>query len=108
MLIPKTKPLRSKSHLAFVRNLPCVACFGVPSEAAHLRTAANAGVGVKPPDSCVIPLCHGCHHLAHQHGHKTFLGDVNRALELANVLWLMTGDRERCVSQILNYRKKAL
>lgn len=108
MLIPKTKPIRNKAHLEFVRTLPCIACFALPSQAAHVRSAKNSGMGVKPGDDKILPCCAECHARQHSIGQPRFFGDVNRALELANVLWLMTGDRERCVSQILNYRKKAL
>jgi hypothetical protein len=49
----KSKPdlRRRVQHLAFVRQLPCVACGkSAPSEAAHVRTGTAGGGGVKPDD----------------------------------------------------------
>jgi hypothetical protein len=39
-------------HLAFVRQLPCVACGkAAPSEATNVRTGTDSGVGIKPGDA---------------------------------------------------------
>jgi hypothetical protein len=49
---PKPNLHRRGQHLAFVRQLPCVACGkAAPSEAAHVRTATDGGVGMKPTGS---------------------------------------------------------
>jgi len=53
----KLKPdlRRRVQHLAFVRQLPCVACGkAAPSEAAHVRTGTDGGVGVKPANRYAI------------------------------------------------------
>lgn len=62
-------PIRSEAHLKFVRGFVCVAhesgeCSG-RVEAAHYRTAANSGTGVKPGDDWAFPAC--AHHHAEQH-----------------------------------------
>jgi hypothetical protein len=60
-------------HLAFVRQLPCVACGrAAPSDAAHVRKGANGGVGVKPADRYAVPLCNACHALQHGVGELSF------------------------------------
>src|SRR5499427_8044291 len=70
---PKTKFYRRVQHLAFVRQLPCVACGkAAPSEAAHVRTGTDAGVGIKPADRYAVPLCASCHAKQHRVGELTF------------------------------------
>ncbi len=54
-------------HRKFVRSFVCaVPGCGQPSVCAHLRTAANAGTGLKPGDWETVPLCH--EHHAEQEG----------------------------------------
>lgn len=58
----KHKPIRSGKHLAFIRTLPCCVCANpIPSEAAHIRIGNDGGVGMKPGDNHVVPMCHACH-----------------------------------------------
>lgn len=101
----KVKRIRDQKHLAFIRTLPCVLCGKSPSEAAHIRTATNSGTGIKPNDSQVISACQQCHALAHLKGHKTVFGDTEKLLNLANVLWIKTGDFDYCVSSIMRFKK---
>src|ERR1700739_2199819 len=71
----KRKPnlRRWVQHLAFVRQLPCVACGkAAPSEAAHVRTGTDGGAGVKPGDRYAVPLCTACHTKQHRTGELTF------------------------------------
>lgn len=71
--------IKSESHLAFVRTLPCVVC-GNPheTEAAHVRYADPraakkiTGMGTKPDDAFVIPLCSDEHREQHEVGEKLF------------------------------------
>lgn len=62
-------------HRAWLRRHHCCVgrddCEG-PTEVAHVRTAANAGTGLKPADWDAVPLCHTCHALQHQIGMETF------------------------------------
>jgi len=93
---PKSKPnfRRRVEHLAFIRLLPCVACGkAAPSEAAHVRTGTDGGVGMKPGDRYAIPLCTACHAKQHRVGELTFwsalrIDPVNVALRL----WTMSAD----------------
>jgi hypothetical protein len=41
-------------------------------QAHHVRTAANAGTGLKPPDTAAVPLCDQHHYEGHQIGWRTF------------------------------------
>ena len=93
---PKSKPnfRRRVEHLAFIRLLPCVACGkAAPSEAAHVRTGTDGGVGMKPGERYAIPLCTACHAKQHRVGELTFwsalrIDPVNVALRL----WTMSAD----------------
>jgi hypothetical protein len=92
----KSKPdlRRWVHHLAFVRQLPCVACGKAPpSEAAHVRTGTDGGVGVKPGDRYAVPLCAACHAKQHRIGELTFwsalrIDPINVALRL----WTVSAD----------------
>src|SRR5246127_4490526 len=92
----KPKPnLRSRvQHLAFVRQLSCVACGkAAPSEPAHVRTGTDGGVGMKPGDRYAVPLCAACHARQHRVGELTFwsalrIDPVNVALRL----WTISAD----------------
>jgi hypothetical protein len=66
------------SHLTFVRSQGCIVhtkarteCRG-PIEAHHVRTAANSGIGIKPPDTAVVGLCTLHHRTLHAAGRRTF------------------------------------
>jgi hypothetical protein len=93
---PKPKPnfRRRVQHLAFIRLLPCVACGkAAPSEAAHIRTGTDGGVGMKPGDRYATPLCTACHTKQHRVGELTFwsalrFDPVNVALRL----WTISAD----------------
>jgi hypothetical protein len=85
---------RRVQHLAFIRLLPCVACGkAAPSEAAHVRTGTDGGVGMKPGDRYAVPLCAACHARQHRVGELTFwsalrIDPVNVALRL----WTISAD----------------
>lgn len=73
-----TDPRRNPAHLAFVRSQGYVVpgrgragCRG-PIEAHHVRTAANSGIGMKPPDSSATGLCVYHHRALHTLGRRTF------------------------------------
>jgi hypothetical protein len=59
---------KDDNHLKFIRSLPCIKCGNdIETEAAHLRRADArvakpiTGVGIKPDDRFVLPLCGKCH-----------------------------------------------
>ena len=71
---------RSDAHRAFIRKHECV-LWGSPItacdtdhaiEAAHYRGAANSGIGMKPGDEFLLPLCRTHHSLQHQIGQRAF------------------------------------
>jgi hypothetical protein len=89
---PTLKPhlRRRRQHLAFVRQLPCVACGkAAPSEAAHVRAGTDGGLGVKPGDRYAVPLCTACHTKQHRIGELTFWSKL-RIDPLNVALWLWT------------------
>ena len=106
----KSKPnlRRRVQHLAFVRQLPCVACGkAAPSEAAHVRTGTDGGVGVKPRDRYTVPLCTVCHAKQHRIGELTFwsalrIDPVNVALRL----WTVSADIKAGVRAVFRARQQ--
>lgn len=60
---------RMPKWLSAVRAMSCAHCGKArPSEAAHVRWNGSGGMGMKPPDCYVIPLCTACHRSQHQGG----------------------------------------
>lgn len=92
----KHKPNLHKrgQHLAFVRQLSCVACGkGAPSEAAHVRTGTDGGTGMKPGDRYVVPLCPSCHAKQHRIGELIFWSALRiDPLSVALRLWTISAD----------------
>lgn len=98
----RTPRLRDNSHLAFVRELPCVVCKDdTATEAAHIRFSdasagkANPGVGDKPHDYWTVPLCGKCHRFQHQISEKAFwqLALID-PIRVALCLYVNSGDHE--------------
>src|SRR5215471_9152268 len=92
----KSKPdlRRRAQHLAFIRQLPCVACGkAAPSEAAHVRTGTDGGTAVKPGDRYVVPLCTACHAKQHRVGELGFWCALRiDPLSVALRLWTVSAD----------------
>lgn len=62
-------------HRRFIRSLGCC----IPNcddqgliEVAHVRSAANAGTGIKPIDGFAVGMCHDHHHEQHSTGVRSF------------------------------------
>jgi hypothetical protein len=93
---PKPEFRRRAQHLAFVRQLSCVACGkAAPSEAAHVRLGTDAGVGIKPSDRYSVSLCTSCHELQHHYGELRFWSVLSiDPLSVALRLWTVSGDLE--------------
>lgn len=84
MLPPRRQPVRSgierapqriwQRHRKWVRTHECCvpACQHWPVEFAHVRSAANAGTGLKPPDWFGVSLCNDHHREQHSIGAETF------------------------------------
>ncbi len=99
-------PHKNATHLRFIRQLPCVICAFQPSEAAHVRYASSAyakddaGVGRKPADCWVVPLCWRCHRESngaqHRIGEAAFWSRHQiDPLRLAERLWAASPDTEK-------------
>lgn len=94
--LPWLAPRRlNGTHLDYVRSRGCAvavarasvrgarcSCRG-PVQAHHVRTAANAGMGLKPPDSCAVGLCILHHRALHDLGRRTF--EQSYGLDLAAI-----------------------
>ena len=99
---------RRAQHLGFVRQLPCVACGkAAPSEAAHVRTGTDGGVGVKPGDRYTVPLCTVCHAKQHRIGELTFwsalrIDPINVALRL----WTVSADLQAGERTVFRARQR--
>ena len=93
---PKPEFRRRAQHLAFVRQLSCVACGkAAPSEAAHVRSGTDGGAGIKPSDRYSISLCTSCHELQHRFGELRFWSVLRiDPLNVALRLWTVSGDLE--------------
>src|SRR5437773_287420 len=93
---PQRKPdlRRRAQHLAFIRQLACVACgAAAPSEAAHVRSGSDGAAGIKPSDRYSVPLCTTCHALQHRFGELTFWSTLRiDPLNSAFRLWTISGD----------------
>jgi hypothetical protein len=91
---PKPEFRRRAQHLAFVRQISCVACGkAAPSEAAHVRLGTDAGVGIKPSDRYSVSLCTSCHELQHRFGELRFWSVLRiDPLSVALRLWTVSGD----------------
>jgi hypothetical protein len=94
----------SKDHLELVRQLPsCVSGVAGHCDPHHLRSgpaAQERGVGMKATDRWVVPLMRIEHDELHRISSKLEAEwfrerGVADVVELANALWLGTGDIER-------------
>ena len=88
--IPKTPKRatrwRSQAHLNWIRGFVCCVCGSATNIVpAHVRLGSNTGIGQKPDDWRVVPLCDGrwasadgalgCHNRQHTVGEATFWAD---------------------------------
>ena len=75
MGIRQAPQIRCPAHLQWVRGHECSvqnnACLG-KVEAAHVRDGTDCGLGVKPSDIFVVPLCSWHHRQQHNVGEKQF------------------------------------
>ena len=68
--------IRCPAHLKWIRTRFCEAILsggcGGRVEAAHVRTGTDGGMGMKPSDCWVIPLCTEHHREQHRIGEAAF------------------------------------
>lgn len=72
MLRQREPRVEDPAYLAYVRTLPCLICRRPGSDPAHLRTGSRqygkppTGMGEKPSDRWVLPLCRTHHDDQHR------------------------------------------
>jgi hypothetical protein len=91
--IPKTPRRRSKEHLRFVAQQPCLLCAKVPSDPHHLTFAQERALGSKVSDEFTVPLCRSHHRELHRSGNekKWWVGRGVDPLPFAETLWNAAG-----------------
>lgn len=93
--------IRSASHLAWIRGHECsvknAECHG-RIEAAHVRTATDGAMGVKPSDIWTIPLCSAHHRDQHDVGEAHFERDHKIDMKkIAAALWAKSPHRLKVI-----------
>jgi hypothetical protein len=68
LAISEPKRHRSKDHLRFVAQQPCLVCGRSPSHAHHIRFAQSRGLSLKVSDEFTVPLCAAHHFRLHTVG----------------------------------------
>jgi hypothetical protein len=63
--------IRSKKHLQYISQKPCLICGRTDVQSAHIRYA-GAGIGQKPCDIFTTPLCLEHHREQHTMNEKMF------------------------------------
>ncbi len=64
-----------KRYRKWISEQPCANCEADNKDytaAHHCRILGNGGMGMKPPDSDLIPLCYSCHNTMHKWGVISF------------------------------------
>lgn len=90
--------IRSDGHLSFCRGFACSIlgkheCQG-KIEAAHVRGGTDGGMGLKPSDCFVIPLCAEGHREQHQIGEAAFETKYQIKMRvIADKLWSLSKHR---------------
>ncbi len=97
---------RSETHLAFIRQLPCLLCpdtHNTSTEACHVRMADRSiakpitGIAVKPDDRFTLPMCSAHHRQQHENGNERDYWQYAGIdpIKTALALWSVSGDYER-------------
>lgn len=90
LAFPKDPPgKRSKAHLLFIREQPCLVCKRIPSDAHHIKFAQPRALGRKVSDEFTVPLCRIHHQALHRRGNeRAWWADMQLApLPIASELW---------------------
>ncbi len=59
------KPRRNRKYIAWVATHPCIYCGAESGPPHHARWAGPCGMGQKPSDTYIIPVCTRCHDAIH-------------------------------------------
>ena len=103
----KNKPVRSEKHRRFLAGLVCAVSEKGDCQAAHIRHGFY-GMGTKPSDSLCIPLNWEEHARQHRTTESYFFrefGGVEKAKELAQLLWENTGNEDECLAILSRFRQ---
>jgi len=81
--------MRSKEHLRFVAQQPCLICGRSPSHAHHVSFAQFKGLGLKVSDEFTVPLCAIHHQQNHATGNERLWWQEHKIdpLAVATRLW---------------------
>ena len=79
LTISEPKRHRSKEHLQYVAQQPCLICGRSPSHAHHVRFAQSKGLALKVSDEFTVPLCA----IHHSENHST--GDERKWWQKHNI-----------------------
>ena len=91
------KGRRNRKYLAFGALHPCIYCGAHgPNQAHHDREIGPCGMGSKPSDSYIVPICPSCHDHLHNksreyHEMSLTIGREERMAVMIELLdeWLM-------------------
>jgi hypothetical protein len=89
LTISEPKRIRSKEHLRFVAQQPCLICGRSPTHAHHVRFAQSRGLGLKVSDEFTVPLCAIHHQQNHATGNERLWWQEHKIdpLAVAERLW---------------------
>jgi hypothetical protein len=89
LTISEPKRIRSKEHLRFVAQQPCLICGRSPSHPHHVRFAQSKGLGLKVSDEFTVPLCAIHHQQNHATGNERLWWQEHKIdpLTVAERLW---------------------
>ena len=112
----KAKPDKDERHCAAVRRInKCVGCGSSRDiEAAHIRMSngpekPNPGMGQKPPDRYVTPLCHQCHMEQHSMGERAWWRAQGLdPFAIADELYRVTPDSGKMLAIIIRIKEGLL
>ena len=87
---------RSREHLRYVMQQPCLVCGRKPSDPHHLRYMQPRALGRKASDEFTVPLCRVHHRAAHRAGDERAwwkAADID-PMKFARRLWKQTRVKE--------------
>jgi hypothetical protein len=89
LTLGELKRIRSKEHLRFVAQQPCLICGRKPSHAHHIRYAQPRGLSLKVSDEFTVPLCATHHSENHRTGDEQCWWEEKKIdpLAVAQGLW---------------------
>lgn len=98
--------IRNRKHLNWLKTLPCMDCFCLGCDPAHVPEKMWGSMALKTGDNNAVPLCRFHHAEQHRIGHKRFWGDKReRVTRLANDLYAITGQNEPAIRILIGFSK---